>query len=114
MQRPFFDTLRDMRGGEVIAELAAKLQELVHAVQSTNATGSLTLTLEVKPMKGSTEAVVVTDTIKAKVPQLKSAGTVMFPTPDGNLTRQHPKQPELPFTLVNDPAPAAPLIAAAS
>jgi hypothetical protein len=96
MRRPFFDTLRDVRGGEVIDDLSARLQELVHAVQSTNATGSLTLTLEVKPMKGSTEAVVITDAIKLKAPQLKSKGTVMFPTPEGNLSRQHPNQAELP------------------
>lgn len=96
MRRPFFETLRDVRGGAVLDDLAEKMQELVHAVQVCNAAGSLTLTLEVKPMKGSTEAVVVTDGIKAKVPQIKSSGTVMFPTPEGNLSRQHPKQPDLP------------------
>lgn len=96
MRRPFFDTLREVRAGEILDDLAERMQELVHAVQVTNAAGSLTLTLEVRPMKGSTEAVVVSDTIKTKTPQLKSKGTVMFPTPEGNLTRQHPKQAELP------------------
>lgn len=96
MRRPFFETLRDVRGGAVLDELAEQMQQLVHAVQVCNASGTLTLTLEVKPMKGSTEAVVVSDTIKAKAPQIKSSGTVMFPTPEGNLSRQHPRQIDLP------------------
>lgn len=96
MRRSFVDTLRDVRGGEVLTDLDAKLAELVHAVQVCNAGGTLTVTISVKPMKGSTEAVVVTDDIKLKAPVIKSAGTVMFPTPDGNLQRNHYKQSELP------------------
>jgi len=105
-RRPFFDTLRDVRAGEVLDELAAKLQELVHAVQSTNGSGRLTLHLDVKPMKGSSEAVVITDEIKLKKPEIKSKGTVMFPTPEGNLTRQHPRQDDLPGITLASSAPA--------
>jgi hypothetical protein len=96
MRRPLFDTLRDLRAGQVIDELEEKLQELVAAVQSTSAGGSLTLTLEVKPTKGSAEAVIVRDHIKLKKPQLTSSGTLLFPTPEGNLQRNHPKQDDLP------------------
>lgn len=96
MRRSFVDTMRDVRGGEVLEDLSNKLQELVAAVQSTGGSGELSLKISVKPMKGSTEAVVVTDDIKCKTPVLKSAGTVMFPTPEGNLQRNHPKQDDLP------------------
>lgn len=96
MRRPLFDTLRDLRGGEVIEDLAAQLQELVQAVQITGRAGSVTLRLDVKPMDSGTEAFVVADTITAKPPRIKSAGTVMFPTPEGNLTRQSQRQDELP------------------
>lgn len=95
-RRSMFDTLRELRGGLVIDDLDAKLQELVQAVQSTNAAGSLTLTINVAPMKGSTEAVVVKDDVKLKKPEIKSSGTVMFPSVEGNLSRQHPKQDDLP------------------
>jgi hypothetical protein len=95
-RRPFFDTLRDVRGGEVIDDLAAKMQELVQAVQTTGASGKLTLTLEVGPAKGSTEIVVVRDTIALKKPEIKSKGTIMFPTVEGNLQRSNPNQRELP------------------
>jgi hypothetical protein len=108
MRRTFFDTLRDVRSGEVVDELAIKMQELVHAVQVANGAGSLTLTLEVKPMKGSTEAVVIVDTIKTKLPQIKAHGTVMFPTPEGNLQRNNPNQREIPgLSLADPPAPSA-------
>lgn len=96
MRRPFPDTLRDLRGGETLEDLAAKLQELVHAVQSTAGGGSITLVIEVKPAKGSSEAVIVTDHIKSKLPQLRAQGTLMFPTPEGNLQRNNPNQRELP------------------
>lgn len=96
MRRSFVDTLRDVRGGGVIEDLDGKLQELVRAVQETGGSGQITLVVAVKPMRGSTEAVVVTDDIKSKLPVIKSAGTVMFPTPEGNLSRSHPKQEDLP------------------
>jgi hypothetical protein len=96
MKRPFFDTLRDVRGGEVIDQLTEQMQDLVRAVQTTGASGALTLTLEVSPMKGSTEAVIVKDTIKLKKPEVKSKGTLMFPTVEGNLQRQNPNQRDLP------------------
>ena len=96
MRRPIADTLRDIRGGEALEDLSAKLQELVQAVQSTNAGGTLVLKISVKPMKGSTEAVVCKATVTVKAPVFDDAGTVLFPTPDGNLERSYHKQPELP------------------
>ena len=95
-RRSFVDTMREVRSGQVLQELDDKLQQLVQAVQSTGGGGKLTITIDVKPMKGSTEAVIVTDDIKLKAPEIKSQGTVMFPTPEGNLSRAHPKQMELP------------------
>lgn len=95
-RRSFTDTLRDIRGGEVLDQLDDQLQELVRAVQSTQAGGQITLTLAVAPMKGSTEAVIVKDAIKLKKPEVKSNGTLMFPTVEGNLQRDNPNQRELP------------------
>lgn len=96
MRRPFFDTLRDIRGGQVIDDLAEQMQELVRAVESTGKAGTLTLTLEVKPFKSAESAVVVKDEIKLKKPKHESQGTVLFATVDGNLQRNHPAQDELP------------------
>jgi hypothetical protein len=95
-RRSFVDTIRDVRGGQVLEDMDAKLQELVRAVQETGASGELVLKVSVAPMKGSTEAVVVKDDIKSKLPVIKSAGTVLFPTPEGNLQRSHHRQDDLP------------------
>lgn len=103
MRKTFADTLRDIRAGQHIEELDAKLQQLVQQIQRTNKAGKLTLTLDIKPMKGSTEAVVVKATIAVKEPAFDDAGTVLFPTPEGNLDRAYHKQPELPgITLAAD------------
>lgn len=103
MRRSFVDTLRDLRGGELIEQLDTSLQELVQAVQTTGGGGQVVLTIVVAPTKGAAEAVVVKDIVKLKKPEIKSAGTLMFPTPEGNLSRKHPKQDELPgISLASD------------
>lgn len=106
-RRSFVDTLRDVRAGSVIDQLDESLQQLVQQVQRTNKGGSLRLALDIRPMKGSTEAVVVKATVVTKTPQFDDQGTVLFPTPEGNLTRSHHKQTELPgITLAASGQPA--------
>jgi len=106
-RRPFFDTLRDIRGGEVIDALDAALQELTRAVMTTGGAGALTLTLKIAPAKGSTEIVTVADEVKLKKPELKSRGTIMFPTVEGNLQRNNPAQRDLPGITLAADRPAA-------
>lgn len=108
MRRPFVDTLRDVRAGQAIDELDAQLQQLVQDIQRTGKAGTLKLVLDIKPMKGSTEAVVVKATVTSKPPVMTDDGTVLFPTPEGNLTRSHQRQPDLPgITLAGGNAMAA-------
>jgi hypothetical protein len=94
--RPFADTLREVRGGVVLDELAEQMQALVNAVTESGKSGKLTLTIEVKPFDKVDGAMVLRDTVKLTLPKITSAGTVMFATPEGNLQRNHPKQDELP------------------
>lgn len=102
-RRTFFETVRDLRAGQVSEQLDESLQRLTQQVQRTAKAGSLKLTIEIKPMKGSTEAVVVKATVVTKEPQFDDNGTVLFPTPEGNLTRSHHRQPDLPgITLASD------------
>lgn len=99
------DTLRDVKSGQVIEELDDALQQLVQSVQRTTKAGTLTLTVDIKPMKGSTEAVVVKATLKLKEPKFEDNGTVLFPTPEGNLQRTYHRQEELPgLSLATPPA----------
>lgn len=102
-RRPFADTLRDLRGGAVLDELAEHLQSVVDAVSTSQAPGTLTLVITVKPQPG-TDAFLVADDIKIKLPRMKSKGSLLFPTPEGNLQRLNPNQRELPgMTLAASP-----------
>lgn len=106
MRRPFFDTVRDVSNGTVVDSLDAQLQELVQAVQRTGKGGKMTLTVEIAPMKKSTEAVQVKASIVTKAPSFEDAGSIMFPTPEGNLQRNYYKQPELPGVTLVEPGRA--------
>jgi hypothetical protein len=106
--RPFSDTLRELRDGLCLDELSLQMQMLVQQVQATNKGGRITLTVDVKPAERIAGAVVITDDIKVKLPEIKSDGTLMWPTPEGNLQRNNPKQRELPgITLANPKESAA-------
>lgn len=107
MRRPFFDTVRDINNGTVVDKLDASLNALVQAMQRTNKGGKIILTVEILPMKGSTEAVQVKATVSSKEPGFDDAGSIMFPTPEGNLQRNHYKQPDLPGVTLVEPSRAA-------
>lgn len=91
--RPFIDTLTALRYGELHDELSEKLNELVAACADTGKAGTLTLTLKLKPSKGA--ALEISDEVKVKVPKLEHGSTLMFPTPEGNLQREDPRQLKL-------------------
>lgn len=93
MPRNFLQTLGDIRGGAALEELGAKLCELVSAVQSTGGSGTLTLTLGVRSVRGQADTVVVTDDIRLRAPELRPAGTLMYPTSSGQLRRDKERRP---------------------
>lgn len=94
--KPFTDTLRELRVGLALDELGEKMAELVKAVRSTGKSGHLTLKIEVKTFERADSAMVLKDTISLKLPKIESAGTLMFDTPEGSLSRRNPTQDELP------------------
>lgn len=101
MPRPFLETLRELRAGRTLDDLAENLAEIVTAVRATGKSGELTLKLKVKPPKaGGSSYLMVEDSIAAKVPKLDHGDTVFFHTRDGGLSRQDPSQAELEFKSV--------------
>jgi len=96
MTRPIFDTLRDVRAGQLLEDMSTQLAQLVHAVSDTGKAGKLTLVIEVKPFERAAAAMVIKDSIKLTLPKIDSKGTVMFATPEGALQRQNPRQEDLP------------------
>lgn len=93
--RPALDTLRDLRQGRFLDELSNELNDLTRQVRQTDKAGKLTITLDIKPVENDASRVIVSDVIKATPPKVKQA-TLFFTTPDSNLSRRDPQQPDLP------------------
>ena len=99
--REFIDILTDLDDGNVNIQLTKLLPEVVRAVMETQKSGSLTLTLNVKPEKRM--AVVKAD-IKTKIPAPANEATIFFTTEEGDLRRDDPRQQVLRNVLAT-PAP---------
>lgn len=100
----FTEILSQIRKGKCIIEAQDKLQELVKQCRDTGKTGELTLKLKVKP--GAHGEMLVTGTSDAKVPKPDVVSTLFFDADNGDLLREDPKQPEIPFDNVIDPTAA--------
>lgn len=74
-------------------ELSERLRELVGAVQETGKPGSITYTLTIKPEPKADQAMVVSDAIKVKVPQLERPASIFFADDQHRLVRTDPRQP---------------------
>lgn len=89
--RPFYDFLREHRNGVTHDELADALNELVTAVNEEGKAGTLTFTVNIKPM-GKSDGLEVSADIKVKPPKKTAGVSIFFSTPDNNLVRQDPRQ----------------------
>lgn len=94
--RPFFDTLREIRRGAILDDCADELAKCVRAVEETGKPATLTIQLTLKPASKAQGAYVVSDKVRAKLPELPTGETILFGTPEGNLQARDPRQPELP------------------
>lgn len=98
MARPLADTLRYLQGGTFLDDASAQLAELVSAVDSTGKAGTITLEISVKKM--SKGAMGVIGKIKLRKPMEAPDATLMFPTPEGNLLTEDPRQQRLELKQV--------------
>lgn len=102
--RPFYDFLREHRNGVTHDELADALNALVTAVSEENKAGSLTFTVNIKPM-GKSDGLEVSAAINIKPPKKTPGVSIYFATPDNNLTRHDPRQHSMELREI---APSAP------
>lgn len=82
-------------------ELSEELKKLVGAVKDTGKGGSITLTIQIKPVDGSTTVVGVHDAIKVNRPEHTRLGSLAYPDSDNNLSRTDPNSMPL-FEDEND------------
>lgn len=103
MGRSIAEVLRDLTGGQTYDVLNSALTDVVQGVLDTHKTGSITLTLKIKP--NGENSVIITDEVKAKVPERSRGESVFYATAGGNLVREDPRQPDLPLRAVAAASP---------
>jgi hypothetical protein len=91
----FIHTLNNLRYGQTQEELSQELHTAVQRAIDTGKVAEITLKIKIKP-EGNGKQVFITDEIKSKIPQFAREQTILFPTPDGNLTREDPRQTSIP------------------
>ena len=89
-----YDFLREHGSGATQNHIADSLRQLVEAVVSEDRSGSLTINIKIKPA-GNSGALEVSIDHKIKKPEPPPGVSIFFPTPEGNLSRQDPRQMNL-------------------
>lgn len=101
--RPITDVLREVRGGRAVALASRLLSEVVTAVDETGKTGSVTITIKVKPEKGGGSQKTIGVEVKVKRPEHDVPESIFFSDADGDLHRTDPQQSEM-FSDATRPA----------
>lgn len=98
----FPDTILQMNNGATVMELSDALEKVVAAVRAAGKSGSITLTVNVKPAsKGSNNVLMVESQVKTKLPERDRGMTVFYATEDNKLVRSDPRQQSLPLRVVD-------------
>jgi len=100
--RPFSEWLIQQARGRAHDDLSKGMHQLIAAVQETGKGGKLVLTVDVKPLKGNTDALEVSAKVTAKAPEYDPPASIFFVDDAGNLTRNDPRQMSLPLRDVAD------------
>ena len=104
--RPFLETLRELRNGATMDDLSEQMAALVAAVRDSNKSGSLTLTIKLRPAtRNDATTVLIDDDVVVKMPKAERAATIMFTTEDNSLSRDNPRQQKLNLRGVPDEKP---------
>lgn len=100
MPKPLNDNLKSVRveteGGDLLPIMdvaGAKFSELIQSVTSHNKAGKLRLTIDIKPSTAGTLAVKAECSITK--PKGLPAESLLWPTPEGNLLTEDPRQTKL-------------------
>jgi len=100
MSKPINENIRDVRiedeNGDLMPALdvaGAKLSEVIAAIVATNKAGSLTMKIDIKPSTAG--ALAVKATVGIKKPKGLPPESLLWPTPEGNLMADDPRQTKL-------------------
>ena len=93
MPKPILETLARLQGGTLLEDAADKLAEAVLAVDRTGKSARVTITIDIR--KATSAAQAVTGECTVKLPKEQKVETLLFPTPEGNLLAEDPRQQKL-------------------
>jgi len=103
-----FTLLQNQRAGSCQDELSQKLAELTTSVRNLGRKGKLTLEITVAPLsRGGGMAVTITDKIRLSAPVQEPETSIFFVGDNGELSRNDPRQRELPGLREVPKAPEA-------
>ena len=105
-RKPFAAFIQEQRNGGLHGELSDSLAELVLAVAEHRQKGVLQLQVIVTPNADGV-TVTVADKVKLTLPEGERGAAIFFVDEDGNLSRQNPRQIELPLREVGEKSTAA-------
>lgn len=101
----FTHTINQLNYGQTAECLSKQVADCVNAARDTNKMATLTVTLKFKPEANGAQ-IFISDETKTKLPSFPRAATILFPTPQGNLQREDPRQTSLPgLKSVDDERP---------
>lgn len=105
MTKPINENIRDVRiedeNGDLMPVLdvaGAKLSEVISAIVATNKAGSLTMKIDIKPSTAG--ALAVKASVSIKKPKGLPPESLLWPTPEGNLMADDPRQTKLELKQV--------------
>lgn len=90
-KKTFSQTVESLRYGTLHDDLTDSINQLTEAVTRTGKTGTLTLSIKLKPTNNSGQIEVIDD-IKLGLPKENKGTSIMFATPENNLQREDPRQ----------------------
>ena len=100
MPKPLNENIRDVRvendAGDLIPVLdhaGDEFSKLVNAVVQTNKAGAITVKIDIKPSTAG--ALAVKASVSTKLPKGLPPEALLWPTPDGNLCAEDPRQTKL-------------------
>jgi hypothetical protein len=108
MSKPVNENLKSIRiesdDGDLVPMLdfaGDKFSELVRAVVDTNKAGTITMKISIKPSTAG--ALAAKAEVSMKKPKGLPAEALLWPTPEGNLLEDDPRQVKLPLVSVEVP-----------
>jgi hypothetical protein len=102
----FAFTLAQIRNGAAGVEASDKLTECVTAARETGKAAELVIKIKIKPDGRDSGQYFIEESIVNKLPKPERGKTLFFGTPDGNLTRDNPRQQSLELQKVESDRPS--------